>query len=107
MNGWSRRQFMVGAGVAGAGLLAGCGRLPWQGQAEQHTRAVRIGWIRPNAPGPDNPWQQAFLDGLRSHGYIEGQNLSIEVRSAPGQLDRLPERAAELVDAPVDLIFSV
>jgi len=30
MDHWSRRQFVQGAGVAGLGLLAGCGRLPWQ-----------------------------------------------------------------------------
>ena len=43
------------------------------------------------------PNNQAFLEGLRQLGYVEGQNLAIELRSAEGKMDRLPEVAAELV----------
>jgi len=48
---------------------------------------------------------EAFRQGLRDLGYIEGQNLIIEYRYAEGKLDRLPELAAELVRLKVDAIF--
>src|SRR5439155_24267135 len=46
------------------------------------------------------------LQSLRELGYIEGQNLAIEVRSADGRVERLPELAAELVGLRVDLIIA-
>jgi putative tryptophan/tyrosine transport system substrate-binding protein len=48
----------------------------------------------------------ALRQGLREHGYVEGQNLEIEYRSADGHPDRFPELAAELVRLPVDLIVT-
>src|SRR5215468_3805355 len=53
----------------------------------------------PNA----DPTERALIDGLREHGYVLGQNLLIEFRSAYGKFERLPELAAELVGIPVDL----
>src|SRR5262245_312491 len=55
----------------------------------------------PNA----DPTERALIDGLREHGYVVGQNLLIEFRSAYGKFERLPELAAELVAIPVDLIL--
>ena len=52
-----------------------------------------------NAPREDNLWQ-----GLRQLGYVEGRNLALEYRYADGQLDRLPELAAELVALNVDVV---
>ena len=49
---------------------------------------------------------QAFRQGLRALGYIEGQNLAIEWRSAAGQYDQLPTLAAELVRLGVDIIVA-
>jgi putative ABC transport system substrate-binding protein len=49
---------------------------------------------------------EAFLQGLRDHGYVEGQNLIIEHRSAEGHLERLSPLVAELVRLPVDVIFA-
>src|SRR5262249_25692180 len=48
----------------------------------------------------------AFVQGLRDHGYVEGPNFIIERRNAAGNLDRLPELAAELVRAKVDVIVA-
>jgi len=101
----SRRQLLQGAGVAGLGLLAGCGRLPWQAQASP--RVYRIGWLTPNDVGVDSAQaslQQAFLEQMRQLGYVEGQNLVIEYRLA-GDAQRGGEMAAELVRLGVDLIL--
>src|SRR6266498_5757970 len=46
-------------------------------------------------------------EGLRELGYIEGQNIAFEFRSAEGKLDRLPELAAELVRLKVDVIVTL
>jgi ABC-type uncharacterized transport system substrate-binding protein len=52
-----------------------------------------------------DPTERALVDGLREHGYVLGQNLVIELRSAYGKWERLPELAVELVQIPVDLIL--
>ena len=48
----------------------------------------------------------AFREGLRDLGYVEGSNIAIEFRFAQGQYDRLPELAAELVRLKVDVIVT-
>jgi putative ABC transport system substrate-binding protein len=52
------------------------------------------------------PFSRIFSEGLREFGYIDGQNMQIEYRSADGKLDRLPALAAELVDLKVDIIVA-
>src|SRR2546421_2023107 len=99
----SRRQFVQGAGVTGLGLLAGCGRLPWQAQAP--TRVPRVGYVTAGSASVGTPLlRQAFRQGLQDLGYVEEQNLLVEDRYADGQADRLPEIMAELVHLPVDII---
>ncbi len=53
------------------------------------------------------PLYEAFLDGLRQHGYVEGENVAIEFRTAEGKYDRLPDLAAELVGLNVEVLFVV
>jgi putative ABC transport system substrate-binding protein len=55
---------------------------------------------------PSHPHMRAFLQGLRTLGYVEGQNIVIERRSAEGRFERLPEIFAELVQAKVDVIVT-
>lgn len=50
---------------------------------------------------------QPFREGLRNLGYVEGQNIVIEHRSAEGRYDRLPELAADLVKLQVDVIVAI
>ncbi|MEK6601398.1 MAG: hypothetical protein AABZ09_05905, partial [Candidatus Binatota bacterium] len=70
----------------------------WMGMAEaqQPKKVPRIGFLFYGSPGP-SPEVDAFRQGLRELGYIEGQNIAIEYRFASGQVERLPELAAELV----------
>src|SRR4051812_3479817 len=96
----TRRQFMVGAGASGLGLVAGCGRLPWQ---PEPPKTVRLGSLW---PGPRSPAMDSLLQRLRELGYEEGQNLIIERRFAEDREERLPELAAELVRVPVDVIYT-
>ena len=49
---------------------------------------------------------QAFRQGLREQGYVEGQNIAIEYRYGEGRIDRLPALAAELVRLKVDIIVT-
>ena len=73
-------------------------------EAEQAKKVPKIGILRP-VSSPD--WvTEAFQQGLRQLGYIEGRNIIIEYRFADGRGDRLPELAAELVRLNVDVIVA-
>jgi len=101
----NRRQFVQGVGVAGLGLLAGCGRLLGQGQLPA-TGAPRIGFLYGASPQLATAWVEAFQQGLREHGYVDGQNIAVEYRSADGRYELLADLAAELVRLPVDVIVA-
>jgi putative ABC transport system substrate-binding protein len=76
-------------------------------QAQQPKKIWRIGYLAaPTAAGVAH-LTEAFLQGLRELGYIEGQNIVIEYRWADGNFQRLPELAAELVRLKVDVIVAV
>jgi putative ABC transport system substrate-binding protein len=68
----------------------------------QPAKIPRIGYLG-DAPGP---FAQAFRQGLRDLGYVEGENIAIEYRWTEGRDDRLPELAAELVRLPVDVLVT-
>src|SRR4051794_34939666 len=98
MSSLSRREFIVGA--AGLGLLAGCGRLPGLGQPP--LRVARVGFLgNTNASSPNF---EAFRQGLRELGWVEGQNLVMEARWAEGRFERQPALAAELGGLQPDVI---
>jgi putative ABC transport system substrate-binding protein len=63
-----------------------------------------IGYLATGSPDPKSPFTAAFRQGLSETGYVEGQNLAIEYRSAEGHYDRLPALAADLVGREVDVI---
>jgi putative ABC transport system substrate-binding protein len=75
--------------------------------AQPSTKVYRIGWLSPGStpPGP-NPSVEAFQQGLRDLGYVEGQTLVIEYRYAEDNVERLPDLAAELVRLHVDVIVT-
>ena len=88
-----RRAFIAGT----LGLLAA----PLAGEA-QPPKVPRIGYLR--VPSPQPRQFEAFREGLKALGYIEGQNIAIEQRHAEGVRPRLPGLAAELVHLNVDMI---
>ncbi|HEY7062577.1 MAG TPA: ABC transporter substrate-binding protein [Chloroflexota bacterium] len=98
----SRRRFVQGTGLAGLGLLAGCGRLP--GLAEQPPKTYRVGLLSSGSAQVLQLNRDAFLRGLRDYGYVEGQNLILESRYAEGQPEQADDFAAELSRLPVDVI---
>ena len=75
-------------------------------EAQQPTKFPRIGYLNATSPSTSSARIEAFRQGLRQLGYLEGKNIVIEVRHAEGKLDRLPSLAAELVRLKVDIIVS-
>ena len=91
-----RREFITFLGGAAAAW-------PLAARAQQPTKVHRIGVLLVSGPEPMGP----FREVLRDLGYAEGKNIQIEVRSAQGQVTRLPELAAELVRSQVDVIVAI
>jgi putative ABC transport system substrate-binding protein len=72
--------------------------------AQPPGKVYRIGYLAPGSATGDRRPGEAFREGLRELGWVEGQNIVIESRLAEGRLDRLPDLAAELVRLKVDVI---
>ena len=75
-------------------------------RAQQPTKIPRIGYLSGSGLSVLAARIEAFRQGLRELGYVEGKNIIIEWRSAEEKFDRLPELAAELVRLKVDVIVS-
>ena len=75
-------------------------------QAQQGTNIPRLGYLTAPPFSAITAEHEAFRQGLRELGYVEGKNIFIEWRSAEGKLDRLPELAAELVRLKVNVIVT-
>ena len=75
-------------------------------QAQQPTKIPRIGYLTAASLSANAARIEAFRQGLRELGYVEGKNIVIEWRYAEGKLDRLPALAAELVRLKVDIIVT-
>ncbi len=93
----ARRKFL-------ATLLGGAAAWPLAARAQQ-PKVPTIGALVIGNISPEEFWRE-FRQGLRDLGYIEGQNIRFEFRSAEGQINRLPELAAELVHLKVDVIVT-
>lgn len=94
-----RREFIaLISGVAASWSLAA--------RAQQRARIYRVGVLETIPPDRNKANFGALLRGLREHGYIEGQNLQIEYRSADGHGDRFPALVADLIGRGVDLIVT-
>ena len=75
-------------------------------QAQQPGKAPRVGFLTATSLSAVSARIEAFRQGLRELGYIEGKNIVIEYRSVEGKADRLPALAAELVRLKVDVIVT-
>jgi len=73
-------------------------------QAQQPTKIPRIGYQSASSSGENN--EEAFRQGLRELGYVEGRNIVIEWRFAQGKPDQVPKNSAELVRLKVDVIVT-
>jgi putative ABC transport system substrate-binding protein len=80
--------------------------LPLSARAQQAKKIPRLGLLSPFSPSDTELWHQAFRQGLRDLGWIEGKNISIEYRYADGKSDRLADLAADLVRLQVDIIVT-
>jgi putative tryptophan/tyrosine transport system substrate-binding protein len=102
--GMDRRRFLLTS-------LAGALAVPLGAGAQQAGKGVKIGIIVYNAPAsdiagqdPKNPFVKAFVHGLRDLGWVDGQNIQIERRSAEGQPQRLPALNREIAALNVRVI---
>jgi putative tryptophan/tyrosine transport system substrate-binding protein len=85
-----RREFIT--------LLGGAAAWPLAAHAQQTAKVWRIGMLETISSPQNSPQLDAFRQRLQQLGYVEGQNLLIEYRSAEGRDDRFPSLAAELIE---------
>src|SRR5258707_4234156 len=78
---------------------------PLAARAQHQAKLPVIGALVIGNTDPEQFWRE-FRQGLRDLGYVEGQNIRFEFRSAQGDASRLPELAAELVRLKVDVIVT-
>jgi len=76
-------------------------------QGQQPAKVYRIGLLSARSSSSDSTRTEAFRQGLRELGYVEGKNIIIEYRYAEGKFERLPDLAAELVRLNVDVILAL
>ncbi len=79
---------------------------PFAAHAQQAAKVARIGYLSAANLATNPHMHEAFRQGLRDLGYVEGRNVVIEYRSAEGKYERLPALAAELVALKVDVIVA-
>jgi putative ABC transport system substrate-binding protein len=91
-----RRVFLAAVGAAVVWPIAGMA---------QQGKSARIGILALGTPDPEG-FVMEFREGLRELGYIEGQNIQLEFRSAGGKADNLAAMAAELIALKVDIIVA-
>jgi putative ABC transport system substrate-binding protein len=92
-----RREFI--------GIIGGVAAWPVSGRAQQSAKPV-VGFLHTASAERFRPQLDAFHRGLKTAGYVDGQNVAIEYGWANGQVDRLPELAADLVRRNVAVIAS-
>lgn len=94
-----RRAFVLG-------IVSSLATLPLVCFAQPQRRVWRIGMLETTSTTLNAANLDAFRKGLRELGYVEGQNLILEYRSAEGRGERFPDLAAELVGLKVDLLVT-
>jgi hypothetical protein len=99
-----RREFIT---ILGGAAVA----WPLAGRAQQTGKVYRVGLIITTSPAsemagldPIHPLVRSFVHALRALGYVEGQNLVLERRSAEGRFERFGEIAADLIRLGIDVI---
>jgi len=75
-------------------------------QAQRATKVYRIGYLSAGSTSSEALRLEAFREGLRERGYVEGQNIIVEVRYSEGKPEKLADLAADLVRFKVDVIVA-
>src|SRR3990172_11263077 len=101
-----RERKLMRKKVFGLALSAMLFELCVRVQEQKPTKIPRIGYLSVVSLSAISARIEAFRQGLRELGYVEGKNIVIEWRSAEENLDRLPSLAAELVRLKVDIILT-
>ena len=91
----NRREFIT---------LFGAGAAAWPLAVRAQASSAKVGLLWPGAGPPVSPRMESFREGLRRSGYVEGQNVTIELRYAQAGQEQLADQAADLVRANVDVI---
>src|SRR5258706_10716397 len=97
-----RRYFIFATSAGLCVLTAPLGSLAQQRPA----RTARIGFLGAESAAGYASRVEALRAGLREHGYVEGKNIVLEFRWAEGNLDRLPDLAADLVRLKIDVLVT-
>ena len=92
-----RRELLLATGALLAAPLTG---------AQQAARVYRIGYLSFSSPPVSTPAENAFRQGLRELGYVEGKNVIVEVRYAEGRTERVSGLVAELIGLKVDVLLA-
>jgi putative ABC transport system substrate-binding protein len=92
-----RREFI--------GLVGGAAAWPLAAKAQEPGRIYRLGFLA-GGPRDEQPNFVPMFETLRQSGFIEGQNLIVDWRAFADQVDRVPELAAELVEAKADVLYA-
>ena len=95
-----RRREFIGT------LCAGATAWSLGARAQQPRKVPRIGVLLLGTPTSFAPRSQAFVEGLRDLGYVEGRTVAIEWKWGQDRVDLLPDLAAELVRSQVDVIVT-
>jgi putative ABC transport system substrate-binding protein len=102
-----RRRSFLGACIAlVCFLVSNHAAAPLAADAQQPPKMPQIGYLGAASPSAGAPLLEAFRQGLRELGYVEGQTISIQYRWAEGKPDRFPALAAELIHLRVDVIVT-
>ena len=93
-----RREFIT--------LLGGAAAWPVVARAQQPGKVWRIGFLSGTSRSAVSGLYDAFVQGMREHGYVDGKDYAIEWRSAEENYERIPEIAAEFVRLKLDIIVT-
>src|SRR5215468_329992 len=79
---------------------------PFTAEGQPTGKVARIGYLSPLSTAADSANMEAFRQGLRDLGYVDGKTVVVEARYADGRLERLPALAAEIIGLRVDVILA-
>ena len=96
----SRRRLLA---IAGTSVLAA----PYAVEAQESTQRPRVAFVGAESRSTNQHFLEAFRQGLREHGYVDGQNLTLEERWGEGRSERFPELIGELIRLKTKVIMTV